>query len=1839
MAVSNRDYVGRALEQLNEGLKPFFERELRSSYGDGWEEHARARLTEKQGSWASSWDVTAMLSVMMSPYEPVFRRRFARADLDVLRECRQIRNDWAHFDTFTLEHTCRALDSILHLLRHVGASREARRVQRLRQQLDEQHERERQEQEATPLTKGMGRAGGPREFVERFLENYLGTPRSLAPFGGRQAELTALDRWLEAVSAPFGLLVAPAGRGKSALVSQWVSRLAQTRRAEVVFIPISLRFHLTERSAMLRLLGGRLAHLTQPDVEQPDDPDGWAAEIQMMLRRDRPALAPPLVVVLDGLDEAMGWEIGRDLILPKALGRGVRVLVTARALAGCDVDGWRERLGWELARTQVFDLPALDLAGVGEVLRSLGPTAGVIAAQEGIQHELLRLSEGDPLLVRLYVDALPKSAGNVTPLTAASLAQLPPGLEGYMQRWWEEQHDLWGTASPMRERTVRVVLNLLACALGPLMADDFLELAKPEELDSLLLGEAIRSLARLIVGDGSVQGYTFSHARLGHYRADQLRPRERTAWEQRFLDYGAQTLLQLQDGFLAPAAAPAYCLRYYRTLLGAAGADLTRVSGLLSEPWLRAWEALDSTYDGFLADVRAIWSEADAALLAREGNTLLAITVQCRCLLTWTSINSLGANIPSELFIELVQTSVWSHTEAIARIARIPDEETQAKHLTALAPYLREDILDLALSRVRNRMHQPLPRVQALLALASRLPDVDQPGVWREALVLAPEIPDSIDRAEQLFALVQHLPGEVDLDMALAEAIGSYASAGQMSIYEVLEYHLESKGERRVRWLLDHVPECMLGDVIEMLTKNPSVYVDPWGWLASILHRLPASALSLLCNFLLQTIGNTPSDEHDSSNEEASTNPPPASLLHDVLPLLSEVDRELVIEAQLEVLNTADRTDELVPVLRPWCTPEQGERIDTFVQKRPRSQSNLRLAVESLARPINDAVIDGRPVSGRPIQQILIRARVLAQPAEGEMHTHRQNDVAALYAAALALPHAADRTQGLLAIAPLLPATERPSASRLALAAIAVIPPLTAELKAQYLQIARRSRRALFNIADEDVVVILAERDQGYRPRALVAAASYLPPQERRAPLLEAHSLLQTRCPDEIWVWGSEGLIRQLLDVDCLDEALDLLQLLPPDREEEADSIAAAIRVITETLAERGELARVLPRLVSSTQRIGNRTDKVSALFTLAQAAPTQARRAILQAAGRAASAIDDGPERVDLLLHLARHISEDSREPLLRALLGQIELLPTKLPDRGDHVREEAVDDLVPILSDPLLAEAHAAILNMCSEDLEVEVLERLAPLLPLRELRAIALVRAPFDDDHEGSWLQTLVRRLVAEEGEPSVRDLIDSLSEAGDRAWLLSLLAVSLDHPHAGVVLVEALDAIAELEEANSAPAAFLRTGRLRAIETLCSSLPVEHLHLVARHILSLLAEEKLDTEAAFVLQTIAMALPPGDCASALEMIRTADDDSVVGIGLTALILHLPASLFDDALGIARCLNDDYRRCQALIAVADRLAGDAREELLLEALQALRNPTHGWSLDSNASEAPLTEPQSEVARTLLSLIQVLPPARYGDVLEVARALEPDAIRANALAVLAPHLVPKHSSKLLDAARAIVAEDARVKALVALAFVFPQPLGDEVLLDAVDIDDPVCRIWALSVLGLAPGLSRTSQEEAIKAALALLPALNAGEAQAAGVRSLAVHAADEAHTQKILCAVQQIAALKWRGYALAGVLAYLSLESHLELVDEALLLCQDYLRHRWRVIALDEIVSSLSELPRTARIPRWNRALTSRRTLSRSALLADLSLLIPMLEALGGQDAAAALAEAVLEQGRWFP
>jgi hypothetical protein len=315
--------------------------------------------------------------------------------------------------------------------------------------------------------------------IQNFLKEYLGTPAGPVPFGGRDDDLARLDAWLNDANAhPYLLLAAPAGRGKSALLVRWTQRLLSRPDVGIAFVPVSIRFRTNLAGVVFPAVTARLAALHGEKLTaEPTTPvEVWRGMMTDYLARPLPE-GRQLLLVLDGVDEAADWEPGPDLF-PANPPPGVSVLVSARLRAGqATPEAWLSSLGWNSPGLgQALDLERLTREGVADVLNKMGCPLDELGRREVIVAELHRLSEGDPLLVRLYVDDLWKRGAAATRLRPEDLQGLQPGLKGYFDRWWEDQRRLWGDQAFKLEPAVNAVLNLLACALGPLSRDDVLRL-------------------------------------------------------------------------------------------------------------------------------------------------------------------------------------------------------------------------------------------------------------------------------------------------------------------------------------------------------------------------------------------------------------------------------------------------------------------------------------------------------------------------------------------------------------------------------------------------------------------------------------------------------------------------------------------------------------------------------------------------------------------------------------------------------------------------------------------------------------------------------------------------------------------------------------------------------------------------------------------------------------------------------------------------------------------------------------------------------------------------------------------------------------------------------------------------------------------------------------------------------------------------------------------------------------------------------------------------------------------------------------------------------------------
>lgn len=160
MADSNRERIGKGLEVLAKGLRPFVDQHMSGATPGGkpwWE-----MLGGRDGKTYSPDDPLALLVAMTDNWAGVFRQILGQADRNYASELRTIRNNWAHNNAFNVEDTIRALDTMERLLTSVSAADQAAAVRRMRHDVQRaQFDREahREAARAAAATADMGVAG------------------------------------------------------------------------------------------------------------------------------------------------------------------------------------------------------------------------------------------------------------------------------------------------------------------------------------------------------------------------------------------------------------------------------------------------------------------------------------------------------------------------------------------------------------------------------------------------------------------------------------------------------------------------------------------------------------------------------------------------------------------------------------------------------------------------------------------------------------------------------------------------------------------------------------------------------------------------------------------------------------------------------------------------------------------------------------------------------------------------------------------------------------------------------------------------------------------------------------------------------------------------------------------------------------------------------------------------------------------------------------------------------------------------------------------------------------------------------------------------------------------------------------------------------------------------------------------------------------------------------------------------------------------------------------------------------------------------------------------------
>jgi len=322
-------------------------------------------------------------------------------------------------------------------------------------------------------------------------------------FGGRDAELQQMRDFLQTRQQGYIFVTGPSGYGKTALLANFLAPL-QTKACWYFLNQLDNTHR--RRDFLRQMCEQLLAYYQLPlqsEADLPFEEDRLEALYAKLLRMPLVQTGQPLVLVIDGVDEAelnpmRGKPFLNDLHIPRCLPPGKFIIFSCRDTGQAEV----ANLGLPPAEVLTIRLQSLDLVGIKALLQVAGGQATDWANDEQLLSQVERVSEGDPFYLHYLVQDIMN--GKLSP---AQIKQQPTGLESYLDHWWEQ------VRRELRGDDIRNSLGTLMVTLGPLPSADFFQLYPDLEWNF----EEVLAPVRRFVIESSGPAYTLCHPRFQTY--------------------------------------------------------------------------------------------------------------------------------------------------------------------------------------------------------------------------------------------------------------------------------------------------------------------------------------------------------------------------------------------------------------------------------------------------------------------------------------------------------------------------------------------------------------------------------------------------------------------------------------------------------------------------------------------------------------------------------------------------------------------------------------------------------------------------------------------------------------------------------------------------------------------------------------------------------------------------------------------------------------------------------------------------------------------------------------------------------------------------------------------------------------------------------------------------------------------------------------------------------------------------------------------------------------------------------------------------------------------------
>jgi len=128
---SNRERIGKALEEVRDGLLPYISTHLDNNLGSTWKEELPSNSNNLN-------DIYILLGLFIKNWQFVFKKLLSDSDRAYVSEILEARNKWAHSEPLSSDDLDRYLDTAIRLCKNINAKSQSNAIRLIREDLRQQ---------------------------------------------------------------------------------------------------------------------------------------------------------------------------------------------------------------------------------------------------------------------------------------------------------------------------------------------------------------------------------------------------------------------------------------------------------------------------------------------------------------------------------------------------------------------------------------------------------------------------------------------------------------------------------------------------------------------------------------------------------------------------------------------------------------------------------------------------------------------------------------------------------------------------------------------------------------------------------------------------------------------------------------------------------------------------------------------------------------------------------------------------------------------------------------------------------------------------------------------------------------------------------------------------------------------------------------------------------------------------------------------------------------------------------------------------------------------------------------------------------------------------------------------------------------------------------------------------------------------------------------------------------------------------------------------------------------------------------------------------------------------